>query len=119
MRKSWIRDAGIGKKPSSVSNAPVSASYLNYQSNKTRSTNAAGPATNPLPAGNRIGPKNKTRGFKPGTNNIVNATVDARIGSGPKVGFDPGAKRVPFAPSPTSKKRSSGKPGPSKYVGNH
>jgi hypothetical protein len=70
-------------------------------------------------ASNRIGPMNKVAAFKAPKD--VDATdrytVDARIGKGPKASFDPGAKRAPFAPSPTSKKGSSGKPGPSKYVG--
>jgi hypothetical protein len=110
MRKGWIGEA-LGKRG-------PSASYTNYQGSKTSASNSAGPSTNPLPPGNRIGPKNKTRGYNPGTRgNQVNATVDARIGSGPKVGFDRKNTRAPInAANPTSKKKSSGKPGPSRFV---
>lgn len=90
MRKSWVREA-LGK----------------------------GGATNALPPGNRIGPTNKVRSFNPGktSGNEVNATVDARIGSGPKVNFDVKNRRTPInIAAPTSERRSSGKKGPSKYT---
>ena len=108
MRKSWVTQA-LGKRG-------PSASYVPYQAKKTQNIDSQGPSTNPLPAGNRIGPKNKVSSFKGGKGNEVNATVDARIGKGPKVGFDPGAKRVPFTPSPTSERASSGRKGPPTYT---
>ena len=113
--KGLIRQ-GIGRNAAS---AGASASYQPYQSKKTQNIDSEGPSTNPLPPGNRIGPMNKTRGYKvPRTSgNEVNATVDARIGSGPKVDFDRTNKRATFAPSPTSERRSSGKPGVAKYAG--
>lgn len=122
MRKSWVTQA---LKPSSVKRAPSSASYAPYSSGPAKKVNAQGPSTNPLPPGARIGPKNKVKGYsQPAhTENEMQHVFDKRIsGKGygsnsGRVSFDPQAKRAPFAPSPTSKKGSSGKAGPSKYVG--
>ncbi len=110
MRKGWIGEA-LGKRG-------PSASYTSYQGTKSQNIDSAGPSKNALPPGNRIGPKNKTKSYNPGRKgNIVNATVDAQIGSGPKVNFDRKNTRAPInAASPTSPRKSSGKPGPSKYT---
>lgn len=112
MRKGWIGEA-LGKRG-------PSASYTNYQAQKSQADRGQGAVLNALPAGKRIGPKSKTRGYKApkDTDRGENYTVDARIGSGPKVDFDRKNKRTPISmASPTSPRKSSGKAGPSKYVG--
>lgn len=102
-----------------------SASYQSYQKQKTQpGIDERTSGTNTLPPGNRIGPKNKVSGFNPGpSNSQMKNFEDDRVG--PKHGYggtrkanmDRKAKKVPFTPSPTSERASSGKPGVAKYAG--